>query len=434
MKGTFRSLASYNYRLWAAGALVSNIGTWMQRTAQDWLVLTQLTHKNATAVGVVMALQFGPQVLCLPLTGFAADYFDRRKLLLATQGCMGALALGLGLLTVAGLVQLWHVYLFAFLLGCTAAFDAPARQTFVSELVGEEGLSNAVALNSTSFNVARMVGPAIAGILIAVVGTGWVFLLNAASFVAVIGSLLLLRVADLQVGKRAVRTKGSFAEGFRYVWQRPDLKAVLLMIFLIGTFGLNFPIFISTMSVTVFHAGASEYGLLTSIMAVGSVSGALLAAGRAKPDILLLLTGAIVFGLGFTLAAFMPTYWLFGLMLAIIGVASQTLTTSTISLVQLATAPAMRGRVMAIVLAIALGGTPIGAPLVGWVADTFGPRWALGVGAAAGFSAAAVAVYYLAKYRRFRLGLDSGRLRFRIDSANGSMEPPVFRAPSSLNP
>jgi MFS family permease len=170
--GTFRSLRNANYRLWAGGAIVSNVGTWMQRTAQDWIVLTQLTNHNATAVGIVMGLQFGPQLLMLPLTGFAADHLDRRKLLLATQAAMGALALGLGLLTVTGLVQLWHVYVFAFLLGCVSAFDAPARQTFVSELVGEADLSNAVALNSTSFNAARMIGPAVAGVLIAGIGTG----------------------------------------------------------------------------------------------------------------------------------------------------------------------------------------------------------------------------------------------------------------------
>ena len=157
--GTFRSLANYNYRLWAGGAIVSNVGTWMQRVAQDWLVLTQLTHNNASAVGVVMALQFGPQMLMLPFSGFAADFFDRRKLLMATQAAMGLCALGLGLLTVTGLVQLWHVYVFAFLHGCAAAFDAPARQTFVSDLVGEADLPNAVALNSTSFNAARMIGP-----------------------------------------------------------------------------------------------------------------------------------------------------------------------------------------------------------------------------------------------------------------------------------
>ena len=180
MKGTFRSLNSFNYRVWAGGAIVSNIGTWMQRTAQDWLVLTQLTHHNATAVGVVMALQFGPHLLLLPFTGFAADHLDRRKLLMGTQAALGTLALGLGILTVAGWVHLWHVYVFAFLLGSVSAFDAPARQTFVSDLVGETDLSNAVALNSTSFNAARMIGPAIAGVLIASVGTGWVFLINAA--------------------------------------------------------------------------------------------------------------------------------------------------------------------------------------------------------------------------------------------------------------
>src|ERR1700722_18460278 len=222
----------------------------MQRTAQDWLVLAELTHKNATALGIVMALQFGPHALMLPLSGFAADYFDRRKLLMATQAAMGLLALGLGILTISGSVRLWHVYLFAFLLGSVSAFDSAARQTFVGELVGEEDLSNAVGLNSTSFNAARMIGPAVAGLLIASVGTGWVFLINALSFVAVLGSLRMLRLHELHLKPRAVRSRGSFVEGFKYVWTRPDLKAALVMLFLIGTFGLNFPIFISSMSVT----------------------------------------------------------------------------------------------------------------------------------------------------------------------------------------
>ncbi len=415
--GAFRSLRGFNYRMWAGGAIVSNIGTWMQRTAQDWLVLTQLTHNNATAVGVVMALQFGPLLLLLPLTGFAADHFDRRKLLLATQAAMGGLALGLGILTVTGFVQLWHVYVFAFLLGCVTAFDAPARQTFVSELVGETDLSNAVALNSTSFNAARMIGPAVAGVLISSVGTGWVFLINAASFAAVLCSLSLLRLGELHVKGKAPRTPGSFAEGFRYVWQRPDLKAVLLMLFLIGTFGLNFPIFISTMSVTVFHAGAGRYGLLTSTMAIGSVAGALLAARRAEPRIALLLAGTAIFGVGLGLAAIMPSDWLFGLVLIVIGISAQTFTTTANSAVQLSTDPVMRGRVMAIFLAIALGGTPFGAPIVGWVADRFGPRWGLGVGAAAGCAATIVGIHYLVKYRRLRLGIEAGRLRFSLDDS-----------------
>ena len=396
----------------------------MQRTAQDWIVLTELTHHNATAVGVVMALQFGPQVLLLPLTGFAADHIDRRKLLFATQGSMGLLALGLGLLTIAGLVQLWHVYVFAFLLGCVSAFDGPARQTFVSDLVGLSDLSNAVALNSTSFNAARMIGPAIAGVLIAWVGSGWVFLINAASFAAVLCSLSLLRVEELHLTDRALRSRGSFAEGFRYVARRPDLKVILLMIFLIGTFGLNFPIFISTMSVRVFHAGASQFGLLTSIMAIGSVTGALLAARREKPHITLLLAGAFIFGIGCGLAAIMPTYWLFGLALVLIGIAAQTLTTTGNSMIQMSTEPAMRGRVVAIFMAIALGGTPIGAPVVGRVADAFGPRWALGIGASAGFAAAIVGFYYLVKYHNLRVRLASWRLRFTFDDAEAALESP----------
>jgi MFS family permease len=399
LKGTFRSLGNANYRIWAAGALVSNIGSWMQRTAQDWVVLTELTHRNATAVGIVMGLQFGPQILLLPLTGYAADHLDRRKLLVCTQAAMGLLALGLGLLVVTGLVQLWHVYVFALLLGCAAAFDSPARQTFVAELVEERDLPNALALNSTSFNAARMVGPAVAGLLIAGVGSGWVFLINAVSFLAVLGSLSLLRVRKLQSSPRAVHASGSFVEGFHYVMRRPDLQAILFMMFLVATFGLNFTIFISTMSVTVFHAGAGQYGLLTSMMAAGSVIGALMVAARPKPGIPVLLAGSAVFGIGCAVAAVMPSYWLFGLVLVVIGIATQTFTTSTNSIVQTSTEPNMRGRVIAILLAIALGGTPIGAPLVGWVADTFGPRWALGAGALSGLLAASVALVYLARQR-----------------------------------
>ena len=404
LKGTFRSLENANYRIWAAGALVSNIGSWMQRTAQDWIVLTELTHRNATAVGIVMGLQFGPQILLLPLTGYAADHLDRRKLLVCTQAAMGLLALGLGLLVVTGLVQLWHVYVFAFLLGCAAAFDAPARQTFVAELVEEHHLPNAVALNSTSFNAARMIGPALAGVLIAGVGSGWVFLINALSFVAVLGSLSLLRVRKLQPSARAVHARGSFVEGFHYVSRRPDLMAILLMLLLIGTFGLNFAIFISTMSVTVFHVGASQYGLLTSMMAAGSVIGALMAAARTKPGIPVLLAGAAVFGIGCAVAAIMPSYLLFGIVLVVIGIAVQTFTTSTNSIVQTSTEPHMRGRVIAILLAIALGGTPVGAPIVGWIADTFGPRWALATGAVSGLLAAIVAIIYLARRRHADAG------------------------------
>jgi MFS family permease len=397
MRRVFRSLRNFNYRVWAAGALVSNVGTWMQRAAQDWLVLTQLTNHSASAVGIVMALQFGPQLLLMPWTGFAADHFNQRRLLIATQAAMGVLALILGILTVSGLVQLWHVYAFAFLFGCSAAFDAPVRQTFVAELVGDADLPNAIALNSTTFNAARMIGPAVAGIVIASAGTGWAFLVNAASFMAVLLSLSLLRTSELRPNARAHRTKGSVLQGIQYVWSRSDLRATLVMLFLIGTFGLNFPIFISTMAVGVFHTDARGFGLLSSIMAIGTMSGALLAAGRDQPRFTSLLLGAAIFGLGCTLAALAPSYWLFAGALLVIGVAALTITNTSNSLMQLSTEPAMRGRVMALRLGVALGGTPIGAPIVGWVADHLGPRWALGVGAAAGFVAAIVAIVALSQ-------------------------------------
>jgi MFS family permease len=391
--GVFRSLRGFNYRVWAGGAFVSNVGTWVQRTAQDWLVFSELTDHDASAVGLVMALQFAPQLLLLPWTGSATDHFNQRKLLIVTQATMGVLSLALGILTVAGFVQLWQVYIFAFLFGSAAAFDAPVRQTFVSELVGDTDLNNAVALNSTSFNAARMIGPGVSGLVIAATGTGWAFLINGFSFIAVLISLAFLRISELRPNARARRTKGSFAEGLAYTWGRPDLMAILAMLFLIGTFGLNFPIFISTMAVGVFHADARGYGLLSSIMAIGTMAGALLAAGRDNPRFGSLPVGAVVFGLGCTLAALAPGYWSFAAALVVIGVAALTLTNTTNSLMQLSTEPAMRGRVMALRVGIALGGTPVGAPIIGWVANHFGPRWALGVGAASGFAAALLGVY-----------------------------------------
>ncbi|EPS1227129.1 MFS transporter, partial [Burkholderia cenocepacia] len=367
--GVFRSLRSFNYRVWAIGSLVSNIGTWIQRTAQDWLVLTQLTHHDASAVGTVMALQFGPQLLLLPWTGYAADRCDQRKLLMATQALMGALALVLGVLTVTGAVRLEHVYVFAFLFGCASAFDAPVRQTFVAELVGDRELANAVALNSTSFNAARMVGPAAAGFLIASVGTGWAFLANGLSFFAVLASLSRLREDELRANVRADRARSSLLDGFRYVWRRPDLTAILVMLFLIGTFGLNFQLFISTMAASVFHVDARGFGFLSSMMAVGTISGALLAARREQPRFRHLWIGATLFGLGCTFAALAPGYWSFAAALVLTGIAAITFMNSTNSLMQLSTEPAMRGRVMALRLAVALGGTPIGAPVAGWVAN-----------------------------------------------------------------
>jgi MFS family permease len=400
ISGTFRSLKTFNFRLWTAGALVSNIGTWMQRVAQDWLVLTQLTHHDASALGIVMGLQFAPQLLFLPWTGSAADRLNQRKLLLLTQATMGVLALILGALTLAGIIRLWHVYLFAFLSGSAAALDAPVRQTFVAEMVGDEDLPNAVALNSTSFNAAQLIGPAVAGALIAKVGIGWAFLLNGLSFAAVLISMSFFRLSELRTSARAHRTRGGFLEGLRYVWRKPDLMAILVMLFLIGTFGLNFPIFISTMAVSVFHSDARGFGLLSSIMAVGTLSGALFAAGQERPGLKSLLTGAGIFGLGCTLGAFATGYWWFAASLAVSGAAVLTFANGTNSIMQLSTEPSIRGRVMALRVGIGLGGMTIGAPTLGWIANHFGPRWTLGVGAGAGFAAALVGAYVLASQKR----------------------------------
>ncbi|MBW4028959.1 MAG: MFS transporter [Acidobacteria bacterium] len=397
VSGTFRSLRSYNFRLWTAGALVSNVGTWMQRVAQDWLVLTQLTHHDASALGIVMGLQFAPQLLLLPWTGSAADRLNQRKLLMLTQATMGALALVLGALTITGVVRLWHVYVFAFLSGSAAALDAPVRQTFVAEMVGDDDLPNAVALNSTSFNAAQMIGPAVAGLLIAGVGIGWAFLLNGLSFAAVLLSMSFFRRSELRASARAHRSASGFLQGLRYVWANAELRAILLMLALIGTFGLNFPIFISTMAVSVFHSNARGFGLLFSIMSVGSISGGLYAASRRRAGLASLSIGAAVFGLGCTLAALAPGYWWFAAALAISGAASLTLVNGTNSIMQLSTDPSMRGRVMALRVGVALGGISIGAPIAGWVANHFGPRWSLGIAAASAFIAALVAVYTLTR-------------------------------------
>jgi MFS family permease len=421
--GTFSSLRLYNYRVWAVGALVSNVGTWMQRIGQDWLVLTVLTDHHATAVGTVMALQFGPPLLLLPLTGFAADHLDRRKLLLWTQGAAGVLALGLGLVTLLGVVQLWQVYGFAFLLGCVTAFDAPARQAFVSDLVDDAHLANAVALNSTSFNAARMLGPAVAGVLIAAIGEGWLFIVNAASYAAVLGSLWCLRVRELHHHPRPERARGDLLAGFRYVWGRPDLVAVLVMLALIGTFGFNFAIFISTMSVTVFDGDARQYGALTSAMAVGTMSGALWSARRPLPGMVLMGASAGAFGITLALAAVMPGPWSFAALLFLCGLAALTFMTGSNSMMQLTTERGMRGRVLALRIAVVMGGTPLGAPLIGWVVDRFGARWALGVGALSGLAAAGVALGYLVRHRDLRVRRHAGRWRVvvrphRVDPAS----------------
>ena len=395
----FRSLGNRNFRIWSAGAVVSNVGTWMQRIGQDWLVLTVLTHHNAAAVGFVTALQFGPQLVLVFWTGNAADRFDRRTLLFVTQALMGLLALGLGLLTISDLVRPWHVYLFALLLGCVTAFDVPARQAFVSDMVGEAHLSNAVALNSASFNASRLIGPSLAGLLISATGSGWVFITNGFSFIATVGSLACLRTGDLTPRERPTPKRG-IGDGLRYVVKRPDLIVLLVMMMVFCTFGMNFPVLISAMAASTFRLGAAGYGLLSSAMAIGSVAGALLAARRERPTIALIATASAIFGLAFAAAAISPGPILFSLALIVVGAASQSVTTSSMSLTQMSTDPEMRGRVMALTLTAVLGGQPLGAPLVGWIANVAGPRYAIGVSALAGLIAAAIGFAFLHRTSR----------------------------------
>jgi len=411
----FRSLHVYNYRLWTLGAVVSNTGAWMQRTAQDWIVLTELTDHDAAALGFTMALQFGPLLLLMPVAGVMADRFDRRKLLMWTQFSQLVLALGLGLLVLTDQAQLWQVYVFALLLGVATAIDAPARQSFVSELVSDKDLPNAVALNSMSFQSARLIGPAIAGVLVAVIGAGPVFLVNAASFAGVLASLWFIRRAQLFPVAKLGRAKGQIRDGLRYVRRRPDILIVLVMVFVVGTFGFNFPVFISTMATAEFGKGAAEFGLLSSMMAVGAIVGSLLAARRERARIGVVIIGSAFFGMACLLAALAPSYWTFGAALTIVGVFSLTMMTTANAYVQTSTTPIMRGRVMALYMAIFAGGTPIGAPIVGWAANELGARWALGIGALSGLLSAALAIVWLVYSRGMRVGrVPESRFRLRL--------------------
>ncbi|GGO90188.1 MFS transporter [Nocardioides phosphati] len=384
MSPTFRALSSSNYRRYAAGGVVSNTGTWMQRVAQDWLVLA-VSGGSGAAIGITTGLQFLPFLLVMPLAGVVADRLPKRRLLQLTNVAMALPALVLGLLAVTGAAQTWHVYVLALILGISSAFDAPARQSFVSELVTPELLPNAVSLNSASFNAARLVGPGLAGLLIALLGgdaraTGWVILLNALSYAAPIWSLARLDPRLLAPAKPVARGPGALREGVRYVRGRPDLVVVLAIVFVAGTFGLNFQMTSALMATGVFHRGPGEYGLLGSFLAVGSLSGALLAARRETPRPALIVGGAVVFGLLEVASGFAPSYVVFALLTPLLGLSALTMITSANAYVQVTTEAGMRGRVMALYLTVFMGGTPFGSPLIGWLGEEFGARWTLWLG------------------------------------------------------
>ncbi|MDT0158186.1 MFS transporter [Microbacterium sp. ARD32] len=412
----FRSFRSFNYRTWFLGAIVSNIGGWMQATAQDWVVLTELTDNDATAMGATMALQFGPPLVLVGVTGWVADRFDRRRILLTTQSTLMVLAVGVAVMLLTGVMTLPLMLCFAAAFGVTNAFDAPARQAFVSDMVSIEDTSNAVALNSASFNMARLIGPAVGGLAIVALGSGWVFVANAVTFLAMLIALMLIRRNELMPRAKSSRRSGGLGAGFRYVLSRPDLKVVFVMVFLIGAFGMNFPIFASTMALE-FHQGADGYGVLSSVLAIGSLAGALLAARRDRARVRVIVLSAAGFGAASIVSALMPSYWTYGAVLVFVGFSTVTMLTTANGYVQTTTDAALRGRVLALYMAVVMGSTPIGAPIAGWVADQFGPRMAITVGGVAGLLACAIGVAWMlwsgrlhrTERTRFLLTLDETR-------------------------
>lgn len=381
MKNTFGSLAIHNYRLWFFGALVSNVGTWMQRIAQDWLVLTVLTHNSGVAVGVTTGLQFLPFLLLGPLTGVVADRIDHRKLMYMTQAAAGALGIGLGVLVVSGHATLWQVYGFAFALGVVSAFDAPARQTFVGDLVPRAQLANAVGLNSASFNAARLIGPAVAGLMIGWVGAGWVFIANGATFAATIVALLAMRRDQFIHQERAPRSPGQIVDGLKYLSTRRDLIVIMIVVGVVSTFGLNFQLTSALMARVEFGKGPEDYGVLGTILAIGSLSGAIGAARRRNPSARLVVASAAAFAVSAALLAVAPGYWWYALASIPVGYFALTMLTAANATLQTTTPTAMRGRVMSLYMMVLMGATPLGAPLVGWVGEHLSPRLAIGLGA-----------------------------------------------------
>jgi MFS family permease len=383
---TFRALRIRNYRQYALGGLVSNTGTWMQRVAQDWLVL-QLHHGSAaqasTALGLTTGLQFLPILLFSPYAGLIADRMPKRRLLQLTQAAMGVASVVLAVLALTDVVSTWMVFAIAFAFGIGSAFDVPARQSFVSEMVGPDDLTNAVGLNSASFNLARVIGPAVSGVLIAALGgsvraTGVVILLNGISYLAVIGALQAMSSRELTPIDRAPRGKGMIRDGVRYVRGRRDLKLIMVLAFFAGTFGMNFQMTSALMATQVFHKGPGEYGLLGTTLAVGSLTGALLGARReGRPRQRLVVLAGLAFGTVEVVLGLMPSYLTFALMTPVLGLCLLTMLNAANTTVQLSVDPVMRGRVMALYMMVVMGGTPLGAPVVGWVGATFGARWTL---------------------------------------------------------
>jgi MFS family permease len=434
--GMFRALRVRNFRIYASANLVSLTGTWMQRIGQDWLVL-QLSGDSGIALGLITALQFGPTLVLSMYGGVLADRYAKRRVLVITQALMGVLALLLGILVATGGVALWHVFVLAGGLGAVSAVDAPVRQSFVSEMVGPGLLTNAVSLNSTIFNSARLVGPSLAGLLIGAASgnTAPAFFVNAASFAFTIAALAGMRADELRPSPRVARAGGQLRAGLAYTWAHPDLVLAMVLAFVIGTFGFNYQVTIALMAREVFHLGAEAFGLLSTCFAVGSLTGALLSTRRSvRPRQRFLVISAVVFGLLTVVAGLMPGYVSFAAMLVPTGAAALVFSVANNSFVQLGVDPQMRGRVMALYFMCFMGGTPVGAPLIGWISEHLGAPWGLILGGAVCVLAGLGAAAFLARGRRVRLdgGLVPPRLRLRVGPRAPAVDSARLRAAEEI--
>ena len=372
-EGNWRALRHRNFRILYAAAFLTNIGTWAQRIAQDWLVL-ELTNNNGTYLGIVTALQFLPAMLLSMQGGVLADKVDKRKALLITNLGGGITALVLGLLVITKHVTMEHIYILAILLGVFSALDAPIRQSFNVEVVGQADITNAVSLNSANFHFGRLVGPAVSGFLIAAFGTGPSFIINAISFFGVMFALFAVRTHELHIQERK-KTDGTLREALAYIKRRPDIQLVMLTIFFASNFGLNNQIFNALMATKVFHRGAASYGILGTAVGVGSLAGALLSARYDKTGSRFFVPiAAMNFGLWVTVLSLAPNYHVYALLLPLNGISALTTMISANAYIQTNSDTAIRGRIMGIYLFIFMGGTPIGSPLIGYAAEHLGPR------------------------------------------------------------
>jgi MFS family permease len=415
LRGTFQSMHVRNFRLFFTGQLISQSGTWMQTIALNWLIL-DLSHDNGFLVGMAIALQFTPTLLFGVWGGAIADRFDKRKVLLCTQTAMAAVAVLLAVIDLTGVVQLWMLYVLVFALGMALAVDNPTRQSFVAELVPPADLPNAIGLSSAIFQLARVLGPAFAGVLIVLVGTSLCFVLNAVSFVFIIAALVMMRPSELYRGAPVGREKGQLRAGLHYVWQTAELRWILLLTLVVGTFAINSPVILPLLAKLTFHGGAEAYSWMSIAMGAGAMVGALVAANLHDTHGRLLFTTGMVFGVAILVASLAPTLGLFITMLVLVGGGQIAFLATCNTLLQMISEPTMRGRVMAVYTITLLGTTPIGGPTVGWISDQFGPRWGFAVGGIA--TVIGVLVFgtaFMRARRRAHDELDVGEIVLGVD-------------------